>query len=80
MKHAKLVSLPTSDVVDIRQYSGDAFGPRHSRAEPVSRLRPADECRYRGPSEAFVSLTRNPSLESPSRFEPTVKNEGDVVL
>jgi hypothetical protein len=23
-------------------------GPRHSRAEPVARLRPSDECRYRG--------------------------------
>jgi hypothetical protein len=33
-----------------------------------------------GPSESFVSLTRNPKLRSPVRFEPTPKNEGDVVL
>jgi hypothetical protein len=56
------------------------YGPRHSRAEPVSRLRPSDECRYRGPSLAFVALTRNPHLEPPARFEPTVKRPGDLVL
>lgn len=32
------------------------------------------------PSKTFIALTRNPSLEPPSRFEPTVKREGDVVL
>jgi hypothetical protein len=36
---------------------------------------------YRGgPSRAFVALTRNPSLESPLRFEPTVKGCDDVVI
>lgn len=34
----------------------------------------------RGPSRAFLSLTRNPALESPTRFEPTRKAAGDVVI
>lgn len=33
-----------------------------------------------GPSPAFVSLTRNPSLEPPARFEPTVKGDDGVVI
>jgi hypothetical protein len=63
-------------------YGRLATPPRHSRAEPVSRLRPSDECRYRGPSHGFISLTRNPALaeNAPTRFEPTVKREGDIVL
>lgn len=32
------------------------------------------------PSERFIRRTRNPDLPRPVRFEPTVKNEGDVVL
>ena len=31
-------------------------------------------------SERFRSLTRKPDLESPKRFEPTVKADGDVVI
>lgn len=50
------------------------------RTEPlrVSALRAA--AAIVGPSPAFVALTRNPELESPRRFEPTVKRDGDVVL
>jgi hypothetical protein len=33
-----------------------------------------------GPSENFVSLTRNPKLRPPVRFEPTPKKPGDIVL
>lgn len=33
-----------------------------------------------GPSPQFVSLTRNPTLASPARFEPTQKADGDVVI
>lgn len=36
--------------------------------------------RSRGPSERFLKLTRNPDVESPVRFEPTVKGAGDVVI
>lgn len=32
------------------------------------------------PSLRFLSLTRNPGLESPSRFEPTKKESGDVII
>jgi hypothetical protein len=35
---------------------------------------------YRGPSMRFLSLTRNPQLRSPVRFEPTTKHAGDVVI
>lgn len=32
------------------------------------------------PSKTFIALTRNPSLEPPSRFEPTAKHPDDVVI
>jgi hypothetical protein len=44
----------------------------------VSGLRPP--AAIAGPSKDFVSLTRNPDLEPPARFEPTPKQPGDVVL
>jgi hypothetical protein len=31
-------------------------------------------------SPQFIRRGRNPNLESPARFEPTTKNDGDVVL
>jgi hypothetical protein len=31
-------------------------------------------------SERFIGLTRNVGLESPSKFVPTIKRDGDVVL
>jgi hypothetical protein len=34
----------------------------------------------RAPSHSFLSLTRNPSLEPPARFEPTRKEPHDVVI
>lgn len=58
--------------------------PRHSAQPepvfPVSALRASVD--FRGPSRAFVSLTRNPDLAErpPVRFEPTVKGENDVVI
>jgi hypothetical protein len=36
--------------------------------------------RKKGPSLSFIMRTRNPFLESPERFEPTVKREGDIIL
>ena len=33
-----------------------------------------------GPSEQFVKRGRNPDLESPTRFVPTVKGPDDVVI
>lgn len=36
--------------------------------------------RDRGPSERFLKLTRNPALESPTKFVPTPKQPGDIVL
>lgn len=33
-----------------------------------------------GPSEAFIRRSRNPSLPSPKRFEPTTKGENDVII
>jgi hypothetical protein len=36
----------------------------------------------RGPSKGFIALTRNPDLAKmpPVRFEPTIKQAGDIVL
>lgn len=31
-------------------------------------------------SPAFISIGRNTKLQSPTRFEPTVKGDGDVVI
>jgi hypothetical protein len=36
--------------------------------------------RQNGPSQAFIRLTRRPDLPSPTRFEPTQKQPGDIVL
>jgi hypothetical protein len=46
-------------------------------AKPALKLVTKDE---RGPSYRFLRLTRNPCLPSPARFEPTVKQSGDVVI
>jgi hypothetical protein len=44
------------------------------------KLKLVSDHELRGPSRAFLALTRNPSLDSPRRFEPTPKREGDVVI
>lgn len=31
-------------------------------------------------SKRFLSLTRNPALEAPTKFTPTKKEAGDVVI
>jgi hypothetical protein len=31
-------------------------------------------------SHGFIALSRNPALQSPKRFEPTVKGENDVII
>jgi hypothetical protein len=31
-------------------------------------------------SQRFINLTRNTSLVSPTKFEPTIKASGDVVI
>ena len=51
------------------------------RTEPeVSALR--EPAAIAGPSERFIGLTRNVELahNPPTKFIPTVKNEGDIVL
>jgi hypothetical protein len=59
--------------------SGTVAGRATPRAAP--RLVHSATINYRGgPSPEFVALTRNPSLESPTRFEPTVKGDDDVVI
>lgn len=64
-----------------REGLGDCLRHRSGglRPEPVvSALRaPAA---IAGPSPDFIRRGRNPDLEPPSRFEPTVKRDGDVVL
>jgi hypothetical protein len=34
----------------------------------------------KGPALTFIALTRNPRLRPPVRFEPTVKQPGDIVI
>jgi hypothetical protein len=50
---------------------------RSNLSRPNLKLVESD---YRGPSMRFLSLTRNPKLRSPVRFEPTAKRAGDVVI
>jgi hypothetical protein len=50
----------------------------------LHRLRPAGSVslsqeRVFG-SPAFIRRTRKPDMERPTRFEPTVKGDGDVVI
>jgi hypothetical protein len=49
---------------------------------PVSRSQAKPAAAIAGPSRSFIELTRNIELaeQAPRRFEPTVKQPGDVVL
>lgn len=51
-----------------------------SGTEPVSRLGLSAPAAIAGPTRSFVSLTRNPDLVPPARFEPTMKGANDVVI
>ena len=44
---------------------------RHLRADTPDRI---------FGSQRFIAMTRNPALQSPVRFVPTEKREGDIVL
>jgi hypothetical protein len=47
----------------------------------AARLRHAVSVRIaRGPSEDFIRRGRNPDIDAPWRFEPTVKGPLDVVI
>lgn len=48
--------------------------------KPRLKLVPNDSPPSGGPSLRFLRIGRNPALESPQRFEPTKKREGDLVL
>lgn len=65
-----------------RQALGDAVpAPATREPSPVSRSRPSRvSVRIAGPSESFIRRSRNPDLESPWRFVPTVKGVDDVVI
>lgn len=70
---------PVEPPIDMRAMPD---GPRSHPADRTT-LRCSDASRidrYRGPSERFLNLTRNTALESPVRFERTIKSEGDIEL
>lgn len=48
------------------------------RLRPVGSVSLSQERVFGSP--AFINRTRNARLESPTRFEPTPKAEGDVVI
>jgi hypothetical protein len=56
-------------------------GMLRTEPEVVSALR-VPAVIARGPTTAFIELTRNIELaeQAPRRFEPTVKEAGDVVI
>lgn len=49
-------------------------------ARSTAKLKLVHDAPPRGPSPDFIRRSRNPDLEPPARFEPTVKQPGDVVL
>jgi hypothetical protein len=61
-----------------RQDRGDYALRPSGLSHSASQAKPA--AAIAGPSRGFISLTRNPALESPERFEPTVKGVDDVVI
>ena len=74
--HRQKLDTPIQDMGDC------AYAHRDGREQSQSALslpygRPSH---IAGPSRSFVSLTRNPDLAPPRRFEPTVKQPGDLVL
>ena len=44
---------------------------RHLRADTPERI---------FGSQRFIAMTRNPALQSPVRFKPTEKKEGDITI
>jgi hypothetical protein len=60
---------------------GDAVPARAAslRPQPASRFSQSGIA-IAGPSPDFIRRSRNPDLASPARFEPTPKNDGDVVI
>jgi hypothetical protein len=74
-----LRAVPTGDG---RCPSGRSAALRVESSCTVSKLRSAaaiaSERTFGSPQ--FIRRSRNPSLESPTRFEPTVKGENDVVI
>lgn len=68
----------------LKLVSGDCADAHRATHEPSRNLRCVSAVpvgvAIAGPSERFVSLTRNPRLRPPVRFEPTPKKPGDVVL
>lgn len=48
------------------------------KRKPKFRIVGEDERVFGSPE--FIALGRNPALRSPVRFEPTVKQKGDVVI
>jgi hypothetical protein len=75
-----LHSVPTPPLEDDVRAMPQAARSGVLRTEPLRVAALRAPAAIAGPSQAFVSLTRNPHLEPPSRFEPTVKAEGDIVL
>jgi hypothetical protein len=81
MKHSTTYRGPAASFVALTTQSGRCLTARAGREPSQSSLsRPSGGCRYRGPAPSFIALTRNPALDSPARFEPTVKREGDIVI
>lgn len=52
---------------------------RIKRAPRLRVVNEGDSERVFG-SREFIARTRNPALQSPAKFEPTEKKDGDVVL
>ena len=69
------------------RYDPDGIGAMPTARSGVLRTEPCSTvsalrapATIAGPSRSFLSLTRNPDLVPPARFEPTVKAVGDIVL
>ena len=51
-----------------------------SRSQAKLRVVSEDDSQRLYGSREFIARTRNPALQSPAKFEPTIKNEGDIIL
>jgi hypothetical protein len=76
-----LHAVPTPPLEDdVRAIASGTVAGRQSPSQSALSRPFGRPSTIAGPSQAFVSLTRNPHLEPPLRFEPTVKGENDVVI
>jgi hypothetical protein len=79
MKHAtRSITQGLGECADAHRATDAPHGAVLHRLRPTGSVSLSQERVFGSPQ--FIRRGRNPSLESPARFEPTTKGENDVVI